>query len=391
MSRANPDDRRVNVGMVGGALDAGIGESHRIGMRVDDRYRLVAGVFSRSREKSLAAARAFGVDPLRVYATAEEMARAESLREDGIEAVSVVTSNEAHYPVSKVFLEHGIHVICDKPLTSNLPDALELYRLAREKQRLLVLTHNYSAYSMVRHAARLVRDGELGDIRIVHAEHPEAWAAGDAEATGSKQAAWRMDPDIGGKASVVYDLGTHAHNLLRVVTGLEVAEVSAEFATVFPGRRVIDDAHVQLRMSNGARGTLWACMAATGNEHGLRIRVFGSKASLEWSQDDYMHLTLRYLGGRRVVYTHGMSGLSDEAARATRTDIGHPEGLFEAFANVYREAADAIVAMRVPGRYEPLEIGMATARDGVFGLAFVEAACRSAERDGAWTPALPPI
>jgi len=300
-------ERKVRIGMVGGGPGAGIAESHRIGMRIDDRFALVAGVFSRSPENSRKTADRLGVAPERSYASFEEMASAEAARADGIEVVTIVTPTDSHFPIAKAFLQAGIHVVCEKPLTDNLDHAVELDRLARDRGLILALTHNYSGYAMVRHAAALVRDGGIGSVRIVQVEHASGWAAGPVE---GRWAGWRTDPAVAGKAGVVFDLGTHAHHLLRFVTGLEVAEVSAELATCVEDREVFDDAHVQLRLTNGARGQLWASMAATGQEHGLRIRVFGSEASLEWRHEDPHHLVVRHHGGPVEVLAQGHAGLS---------------------------------------------------------------------------------
>ncbi len=248
------EERKLRIGMVGGGPGAGIAEAHRIGMRIDNRFVLVAGAFSRSPENARKAAHRLGVAAERSYASFEEMAGAEAARPDGVDVVTIVTPNDSHFPIAKAFLQAGIHVVCEKPLTDRLDHAVELDRLARDRGLILALTHNYSGYAMVRHAARLVRDGGIGSVRIVQVEHASGWAARPLE---GRWAAWRTNPKVAGKASVVFDLGTHAHHLLRFVTGLEVAELSAELATVVDDRAVFDDAHVQLRLTNGARGQLW--------------------------------------------------------------------------------------------------------------------------------------
>ena len=378
-------ERKVRIGMVGGGPGAGIAEAHRIGMRIDDRFALVAGAFSRSPETSRKAALRLGVAAERSYDSFEEMAGAEAARPDGVDVVTIVTPNNSHFPIAKTFLQAGIHVVCEKPLTDRLDHAVELDRLARDRGLILALTHNYSGYAMVRHAARLVRDGGIGSVRIVQVEHASGWAARPVE---GKWAAWRTDPAVAGKASVVFDLGTHAHHLLRFVTGLEVAELSAELATCVDDRAVFDDAHVQLRLANGARGQLWASMAATGQEHGLRIRVFGSEASLEWRHEDPQHLVVRHQGGPVEILAQGHAGLSEEAARLTRVGLGHPEGFFESFANIYGDIADAVHALNRGEPYAPDPLGFPTGRDGVLGVAFVEAVCASHEKAGRWTPAL---
>lgn len=378
---------RVRIGMVGGGPGSNIGESHRVGMRLDDRYALRAGVFSRDAERSRAFGRALGVAPERLYPDYRAMAAAEAGRPDGIEAVCIVTTNETHHPIARAFLENGIAVICDKPLTVRLDEALDLYRLARDTGAIVALTHNYSAYAMVRQAARMVRDGDLGAVRIVQAEHASGWLAEPLEQSGHKQALWRTDPAISGAASVVYDLGTHAHHLLRYVTGLEVAALSAEMSTMVPGRRVHDNAHIALRLSNGARGALWASMAATGQEHGLRIRVFGETASLEWRQEDPQHLAVRYLDGSTRILAQGGAGLSADARRVTRVGLGHPEGYLESFGNLYSDVADDLLARREGQAAAPRDIGYPTVRDGVIGIRFVEAVAASHAADGRWTDA----
>ena len=378
--------RKVRVGMVGGGADAGIAPTHRYAMRLDGRYDLVAGVFSRVAKKSARMARELGVDPDRVYPSAEVMAEREAARPDGIEIASVVTPTDSHYDISRTFLMHDIPVVCDKPLTDRLADARELVRLCEERNLFIALTHHYSGYGMVRHAARLVRDGMLGEIRMVQVEHASGWGSDDVERTGHKQAVWRTDPAIAGAASVVFDLGTHAHHLVRFVTGLEVEAVSAEMSTAVKGRRVYDNAFVNLRLSNEARGALWVTMAATGHEHGLRLRVYGSIASLEWQHEDPQHLVVRHAGGRREVHAMGMAGVSPEAERVRRVNLGQPEGFIEAFANLYRDIADVIVA-RKGSKVMDAAFAFPTAHDGVCGLQFVEAVCASHQGDGRWTVA----
>jgi len=379
--------RRIRIGMVGGGPGAGIGETHRIAMRLDDRYSLEAGVFSQDPERSHALGRMLGIAPDRLYADYTTMAKGESQRPDGIEAVAITTPTDSHHRIAKTFLEHGFAVICEKPVTTRLDDAVELYRLARDKQAIFGLPHSYSAYAMVRQAARMVRDGELGEVRLVQVQHASGWAAQPLERGGHKQARWRMDPAIAGPASVVADLGTHAHHLLRYVTGLEVTELSAEMSTLVPQRRVYDNAHVALRLSNGARGTLWASMAATGNNHGLRIRIFGETASLDWFHEDPHHLTVHYHDGSTRVLAQGGAGLAADAQRLTRAGLGHPEGFLEAFANLYSDVADALQARR-DGKPAPVtDLGYPTVRDGVIGLRFVEAVEASHAANGRWTDA----
>ncbi len=373
--------------MIGGGPGADIGEAHRMAMRLDNRYSLLAGVFSRDAERSHSFGIELGIPADRLYADYRSMAEAESGRKDGIEAVSIVTTNETHHPIARAFLEKGIAVICEKPLTVTLDEAIDLYGLVRDSGAVFALTHNYSAYAMVRQAAAMVRGGELGKVRLVQVEHASGWAADPLELQGHKQAMWRTDPAVGGEGSVVYDLGTHAHHLLRYITGLEVTEVSADMCTVVPGRRVPDNAQVALRLSNGARGALWASMAATGQEHGLRIRVFGKTAGLEWRHEIPHHLHVYYLDGSTRILAQGGTGLSADAQRITRVGLGHPEGFIESMANVYSDVAEVLARRRAGETDEVREIGYPTVRDGVIGIRFVEAVMASQAENGRWTDA----
>jgi predicted dehydrogenase len=372
--------------MVGGGPGAGIAETHRTAMRLDDKCALIAGVFSRDSEKSRGAARLLRIDPDRVYPDYRVMAEVESKREsDRIDVAVIVTRTDSHFEIAKKFLQSGIQVICDKPLCLSLTEAKELKRLAEEKELILCLTHNYSGYAMVRHAARMVRNGDLGKVCVVQAEHASGWAAKLLENQGHSQAAWRTDPVLSGDASVLFDLGTHAHQLARFVTGLEVTEVAAELSQIVQGRAIKDNANLLLRFSNGARGTLWASMAAIGNEHGLRIRVYGDRGSLAWHHEDPCHLRYCPLDGPQQILAQGADGLSAEAKRWTRAGLGHPEGFFESFANIYSEVADAILAKSEGRAYVKDELGFPDASDGARGVAFVESAMRSFASGGVWT------
>ena len=348
-----------------------IGTAHRHAMWLDNRYVLAAGVFGRDPEKSREFADSIGVD--RVYRDYRELAD----RENALDVVAVVTPNDSHFEIAKAFLEKGVAVVCEKPLTNESTTAAELVATAESTGAVLAVPHIYSAYAMVRHAARMVRDGDLGRIRFVAAEHASGWAASDVDQ-------WRMDPARGGVATAVADVGTHALHLLRYITGLEAGRVSAELSTVVPGRRVFDNATVRLTLSNGAPATVWATMAATGHEHGLNIRVFGDKASLEWRHEDPQHLVVRDLDGRTTVLAQGMHTLSNDATRLTRVGLGHPEGFLEAFANFYLDLADLLQARR-DGLQPPVrELSIPTGVDGLIGVRFVEATVASHREDAAW-------
>ncbi|HET6732069.1 Gfo/Idh/MocA family protein [Mycobacterium sp.] len=360
---------RLIAGMVGGGAGAMIGAAHRHAMWLDNQYVLAAGVFGRDAAASAEFANSIGVP--RVYDDYRQMAE----REVSLDLVAVVTPNDTHYEITKAFLERGISVVCEKPLTNDSNTAAELVAIAETNNAILAVPHIYSAYAMVRHAARMVRNGDLGRIRFVAAEHASGWASAPIDQ-------WRMDPALGGAASAVADVGTHAYHLLRYITGLEATRISADLSTLVPGRRVFDNATVRLTLSNGAPATVWATMAATGHEHGLRIRVFGDDASLEWRHEDPQHLIVRDPSGGATILAHGMGTLSDDAARLTRVGFGHPEGFIEAFANFYLDLADLLRGG--PGR----DLSIPTGIDGLLGVRFVEAAVASHDQDAAWVALL---
>ena len=374
---------RIRLGMVGGGRDAFIGAVHRIAARIDDQYELVAGCFSSNAEKSMASGADLGVDPKRTYASFAEMAAREARRRDGIEAVAIVTPNHMHAPVAMQFLRRGIHVICDKPLTATLPEAKRLAKAAEASGVVFALTHNYTGYPMIRHAAAMVRNGELGDIRVVQVEYAQDWLAEPIEQTGQKQADWRTDPARSGAGGATGDIGTHAFNLAGFVTGLEVESLAADLQSFVPGRRVDDNGHVLLRYKGGARGMLWCSQVASGCENGLRLRVYGTKAGIEWAQEDPNYLWVGPLNQPKHRITRGGAGSGPEAGRMTRVPPGHPEGYLEGFANIYAEAARAILARR-DGVAVDAAVTFPGLKEGVEGVAFVDACVRSSKRNGAW-------
>ena len=374
---------RVRLGMVGGGQGAFIGAVHRIASRLDDRYRLLAGALSSDPERALASAQELGLDEGRSYTDYRAMARRERRLKDGIEVVSIVTPNHLHFPVAKAFLQAGIHVICDKPLVHSSREARQLQKLAETRDLLFAVTYNYSGYPMVRQAREMVMGGELGEIRVVQVEYPQDWLTEKLEDSGQKQAAWRTDPARSGAGGCVGDIGTHAYHLATFITGLELESLCADLSHFVSGRRLDDNVQILLRFKGGARGMLWASQVAPGNENALRIRVFGSKGGLSWSQEDpnYLYHTPFAQPPRRI--TRGGSGSSALAGRVTRIPPGHPEGYLEGFANLYSEVADAIVARR-EGRAPGAEVMFPTVEDGCRGVAFIEAAVRSSERGARW-------
>lgn len=374
---------RIRLGMVGGGRDAFIGAVHRIAARIDDQYELVAGCFSANPEKSAASGADLGVDPKRTYASFADMATREARRKDGIEAVAIVTPNHMHAPVAMQFLRRGIHVICDKPLTATLPEAKRLAKAAEASGVIFALTHNYTGYPMIRQAAAMVRNGDLGEIRVVQVEYAQDWLAEPIEQSGQKQADWRTDPARTGAGGSTGDIGTHAFNLAAFVTGLELESLAADLQSFVPGRRVDDNGHVMLRYKGGARGMLWCSQVASGCENGLRLRVYGTKAGIEWAQEDPNYLWVGPLGQPKYRLTRGGAGSGPEAGRVTRVPPGHPEGYLEGFANIYAEAARAIIARRDGGALDPA-VTFPGLKDGLEGVAFVDACVRSSKRNGAW-------
>src|SRR4249920_1284254 len=386
-STARGAGRRIRLGMVGGGQGAFIGGVHRMAARLDDRYELVAGALSSDAARATASAAELHLAPERSYADYAEMARREAAREDGIDAVAIVTPNHLHGRIATAFLDAGIDVICDKPLTTTLAEALELVQLVRRSGRLFALTHHYSGYPMVRQAREMVAAGELGEIRVVHAEYPQDWLSTDLESTGQKQAAWRVDPAQAGAGGSLGDIGTHAEHLARFISGLELAAVSADLTTFVAGRRLDDNAHVMLRYTNGARGMLWSSQVAPGNENGLRVRVYGTKAGLEFRQEQPNHLWFTPLGQQPRLITRGGSGSGAAAGHATRIPAGHPEGYLEGFAQIYRDVAEQIQA-RWQGRApDALACTVPTVEDGARGMKFIEAVVESSRADGRWTDA----
>jgi predicted dehydrogenase len=376
-------DARVRLGMVGGGEGAFIGAVHRLAARMDDHYVFVAGALSSTPEKAKRSGKALGLAPDRIYGDYETMARAEAGRPDGIEAVAIVTPNHMHFPVAKAFLQRGIHVICDKPLTATLKEAKKLAELAEKSGCVFALTHNYTGYPMVRQAREMVQKGELGPVQLVHAEYVQDWLTTKVETTGHKQAEWRTDPARSGVGGAVGDIGTHAYNLACFVSGLDAESISADLQSFVKGRKLDDNVHVMLRYGNGARGMIWASQVAPGNENRLLLRVHGTKAGLEWSQEDPNYLWFKPFGEPKRLITRGGAGSGAAAARMTRVPPGHPEGYLEGFANIYKEAAAAIIAAR-NGKKPDKGVIFPTVQDGVKGVAFVEACVRSSGRNAAW-------
>ncbi|MEO0484956.1 MAG: Gfo/Idh/MocA family oxidoreductase [Pseudomonadota bacterium] len=375
--------RRLRLGQVGGGQGAFIGDVHRIASRIDDRYELVAGAFSSTPQKSRASAEALGVSHDRAYDDFRVMAEREAARPDGIEAVSIVTPNHMHYPAAREFLRRGIHVICDKPLTSKLEDANRLVAIARtaweETQTRFFVTYNYSAYPLVRQAREMVARGDLGTVRVVQVEYPQDWLASAVETEGLKQAEWRTDPARSGGGGAIGDIGTHAFHLANFVTGLEVEALAADLHSFGDGRQLDDNAHILLRFAGGARGALWCSQVAVGTENALRLRIYGEKGGLSWAQEAPNELLFSELGGPEQRIRRAGGGFAAPSA-TTRLPAGHPEGYLEGFATLYTEIADTILGRPSPGADLVSGVG-----DGLRGMQFIAAALASSKAGSVWT------
>lgn len=376
---------RIRLGMVGGGQGAFIGAVHRLAARMDDHYEFVAGALSADAKKAKTSGEELGLAADRIYSSYEKMAKAEAARTDGIEAVAIVTPNHVHVPAAMAFINAGIHVICDKPLAFSLKEAKALEKLlARKRDVIFALTHNYAGYPMVRHARAMIAAGELGDIRVVQGEYPQDWLTTALEKTGQKQAAWRTDPKRSGAGGCIGDIGTHTYQLMCNVSGLTGDELAADLTSFVKGRKVDDNAHVMLRFKGGAKGMIWASQVAPGNENALKIRIYGTKGGLEWSQEDPNYLWFTPYGEPKRLITRGGAGSNAAAGRVTRVPPGHPEGYLEGFASIYSEVAQAIKAKRARRKLDK-NVAFPGIADGVAGMAFIEACVKSSARNGKWT------
>ena len=372
--------RPLRLALVGGGAGSWIGEVHRIAARLDGLYEIVAGVFSSDEERSRSFAAGLGISVERAYASWRDLIEHEANYSEGADVIAVMTPNDSHYAICSAALDAGFDVICDKPLTTSLDTALELAHKSKARNRVLAVTYCYSAYPMVRQARAMVREGELGGIRQVHVQYVQGWS------TDGALSGWRMDPARVGGSSVLIDIGTHAYHLSCFVSGLEAAEVMAELCPTIPGRTADDYAGLLVRYENGARGTIWATSAAAGSEHGLMFRVFGEMGGLEWHQETpnaLIHMPKNNFA--RTITRRRSDIMSAEALRVTRTEIGHPEGYLEAFANIYSDVALQIAARAGALPFPRSLVEFPNAVDGAAGLAFVQAAMTSGD-SGTWTP-----
>ena len=377
--------RRLRLAVIGGGPGSFIGAMHRQAARLDDRYELVAAALSSDAQKSIAAGRELGLQAERCYPDGMALLKAEAVRSnnagDGADVVAIMTPNDSHFEFAFEALTQGFDVICDKPMTNTVLEATQLHQRVNDSGLVFCLTHNYTGYPMVRQAKAMVANGELGDIRLVQVEYVQ----GGRASAGSGKKAWKEDPQRGGPSLVMGDIGTHAHNLLRFITGLEVSQVAAEVGCIVPDRTTHDFAGALLRLNNNARGSFWVTQAATGVENALRIRVSGSLGSLEWQQECPQALTFKPLGAPSQNRTPNGPGTLPLAARSSRIVAGHPEGFHEGFANVYSDAAEAIATRRSGQTADPLALYFPNSLDGLLGVQFVASVIQSSENDGAWT------
>lgn len=380
-------NRKLRMGMVGGGRGAFIGAVHRMAARLDGEIELVAGCFSSDPKKSRQSGADLHLDPKRVYASYQEMARAEAAlpADKRIDFVSIVTRNNTHFDVAKTFLGAGCNVVCDKPLAYSLAQARKLREIVRKTKKVFALTHNYTGYPMVKEAREWARTGKLGKILKVVVEYPQGYAITALEEKGDGAISnWRMDPSVAGVSNCMGDIGTHAENLVRYITGLSIAQICAELSTFIPGRPLDDDGNCLIRYEGGARGVLFASQISNGDENNLNIRVWGTKGSLEWLQEHPNELVFKAVNQPRQVHRRGNSYLSAPAQQNSRTPFGHQEAFIEAFANVYRAAATAI-ADEVSGRKPPKGgYDFPTIDDGVEGMAFIESVVKSSKAGARW-------
>ena len=378
--------RKIRMGMVGGGRGAFIGQVHRIAAALDGQIELVCGAFSSNPEKSRLSGQDFFLNPDRIYGSFEEMIEKESkLGEDErMDLVSIVTPNHMHFAPASMAIEHGFHVICDKPLSFNLEEAYKLKEIVDNSNQIFALTHNYTGYPMVKQARQMIKHGDIGKVRKVVVEYPQGWLSTLLEQTEQKQASWRTDPSKSGIAGAMGDIGTHAENLAEYITGLEIESLCADISTIVDGRRLDDDGNILLRFSNGARGILYASQISAGEENALAIRVYGEKAGLEWHQMEPNSLKVKWLDKPMEILRTGVGDLYPEAQAHTRIPAGHPEGYLEAFANIYRNFAKCVQARIDEVEVDPIYTDYPKVEDGLRGMKFIEAVVASSASNEKW-------
>ncbi len=374
----------LSYGMVGGGAGAFIGDVHRKAIGLDGLAKLAAGSFSKDPANTQTTGRSLGVAMDRCYPDYETMAASESGRPDGIDFVVIVTPNATHYPIAKAFLEKGINVVCDKPLTFEVAEAEELSSLAKRKNLLFCVTYTYTGYPAVKQAREMIKRGELGDLRFVNAEYPQEWLATPVEREGSKQASWRSDPKQSGKSNCVGDIGSHVENLVAYMTGLEIVSLCARLDSFVPGRVLDDNASILLNYKGGAKGLYWSSQIAIGYDNALRVRVFGSKGSLQWSQENPNYLVFSRLGQPSETLSRGRDAFHSQAQAYSRIPAGHPEGYFEAFANIYKTFAAALAKKKAGQALSSDDLDFPGVEAGISGVRFIGKAVESSRKGAVW-------
>ena len=373
-------NKKIRIGFIGGGPNSFIGYTHRLSARFDNRFEFVAGVFSKDIKKSIKFGMSLGLDKDRCYKNYKEMALQESKRDDGIEAIGIMTPSGDHYKIAKPFIENKIHIICDKPLTATIKDAEKLKKLVEKHKILFALTHNYSSYPMLREAKEIIKKGKVGKINIINVEYPQGYTVGVKKQNEKRTLKWRLDKNLSGPSMILSEIGTHAYHLLRYVTGLEVHELSAEVNSLSSEISVDDNAFVIMRLKNNARGMIWVSSAATGGENGLKIRVYGNKGAIEWFQDDPNNLKFTEINKPIKIITRASNSVSAFSLSSSRLAAGHPEGFFEAFANIYTEFAEAIHTKN----FKQSNFKFPNIEDGLKGIKFVFAAKKSSKNNSKW-------
>ena len=372
---------KIKIGFVGGGPNSFIGYTHRLAARFDNRFEFVAGVFSKDKKKSKEFGRSLGLDSDRCYNDYKIMAKKELARHDGVQAIGIMTPSGDHYKIAKEFIKNNVHIICDKPLTSKLEDAVALEKLVHKTKIVFALTHNYSGYPMLREAKKLVEKNKIGKIKVINVEYPQGYTVAVKKKDEKSTLKWRLDKNMCGPSMILAEIGTHAYHLMRYVTGLEVNEVSAEVNSLSDEISVDDNAFMTVRMNNKARGSIWVSSAATGGENGLKIRVYGTNGAVEWLQDDPNILKFTELNSSTKIITRASNSVSDLSIQSSRVAAGHPEGFFEAFANIYTEFADSI---QNNFKKNKKKLVHPTVNDGVMGIKFIFAAKKSSNLNSKW-------
>ncbi|MEM1122732.1 MAG: Gfo/Idh/MocA family oxidoreductase [Bacteroidota bacterium] len=378
--------RKIRMGMVGGGIGAFIGAVHRMAAAIDGEIELVCGAFSSNPERSKASGKELHLPADRVYSSYEEMIKAEKKLPEGerMDFVSIVTPNHVHYGPAKMALDHGFHVICDKPLCFNMREAKTLQKTVEKTGLIFALTHNYTGYPMVKQAKAMVKNGDLGEIRKVVVEYPQGWLSTKLEDSDQKQAAWRTDPKRSGAAGAIGDIGTHAENLAEYITGLQISELCADLSIFVEGRLLDDDGNILLRFDNGAKGVLHASQISAGEENALNIRVYGEKGGIEWHQMEPNTLITKWLDKPMQILRTGGEGLYPESTQNTRIPAGHPEGYLEAFATIYKNFSKCVRANIEGTQVDPIYQDFPTVADGVRGMEFLDKVVKSSKKGAKW-------